>query len=370
MKRIASFLEAILFSMANFAIIFYFGSVKDFEFIYYFGMSQTSALVFLSFYRNFLLLKIGTSVPLYSNSVLLSVFLGVMSFFVFGIFGVFDFNFFKLFAIVFLYNIVYESCRYQIGSSIFLSKVIFFLACSVALLAGWGISRGYILNLMFVEIIFCLLLLLVKNFGFYRTIDFRLMLRQELKSLTGLSLAQISIVHLPFFYLSWWCSKDAVALLFLYRSAFQLVQVILRSLEIKNVKIIQSGRFSFKSVRRSFVLAGMLFGVISFACFWCVEFFLGKKIDVPVIGFVMWYLIFIVVSYSRFYDLHVHYSKQYESLTKAYMAGAASSLFFTLLSVIIGINVVLENPSVSILVGWFFFAIISHINYKDMSRAI
>jgi hypothetical protein len=100
--------------------------------------------------------------------------------------------------------------------------------------------------------------------------------KQDFKMLTGLSVSQIGIVHLPFFYLSLWCSKTSIAALFIYRSAFQLVQIILRSLEIKNSTAVMSGNYKFNEMRRNFTLTGVFFGVVSFSCFWFFECILAS----------------------------------------------------------------------------------------------
>lgn len=365
MKRIASLLEAILFSMANFAIIFYFGSLKEFEIVYYYGMSQTAALIFLSFYRNFLLLKISSSTPLFANSVFFSIVLCFLSIFAFFCL---DFSYYKLFIVVFLYNIIYESCRYQVGPLVSLAKIAFFVSCVLAFWLGWEFSGIYIVNILLVEVVVCILILLARNINFYKLTNFHLMLSQDLKVLTGLSLSQVGIVHLPFFYLSFWCNKNVVAALFVYRSAFQLVQIVLRSIEIRNIKRIKNANCSLRKIRFGFLVSGVLFGLVSFGGFLFVEYLFSKKVDLPIVGFLFWYFIFIFVSYSRFYDIHVHFSNQYSVMIKAYVGGTLVSFLLTLFSVVLEVNVALENPSVLILAGWFFCAMSSHLNYKDMRR--
>jgi hypothetical protein len=96
--------------------------------------------------------------------------------------------------------------------------------------------------------------------------------------------------------------------------------------------------------------------------------YIGKSLEVPLFGFFVWYAIFVIVGFARFYDIHVHKSHGYLELAKAYFFGTIISFSLALISGFAGLDLMLDNPSLIIFSGWFSFVFFANIFYKDLNR--
>jgi hypothetical protein len=349
--KILSLLEACLFSLANFAVVFYFGSQGNLNVVYTYGAAQSSALIFLAFYRNYVLLKLQDSPQHLSISVAISLLFYV--FLILSCVTLLKYHSALFFVSVFLFNVIYESARYQVRSLVVFCKIAFFFLFGILIFYRGAVDQFYLMLIFTVESTICIALLLFYHFRFYKGLKIKLRGYASRGPIFFLSVSQVAIVHAPFFYMPLVFGKELVGAMFIYRSAFQLVQVVMRSVELSYLNRIHRSDFSFVDFRMHFIQIGALVGAISFFAFMALEFLLNKSIDIPIHGFFIWYIIFVLMSYMRAYDFYIHRSMQYKKLLKAYTLGSFTSIIFTLLIPAMSISFMSAHPSAAIAFGWF-----------------
>lgn len=355
------FIESASYSLNNFLLTVFFGLNKDYGSAYGYGMSLTISLIALSVLRNsvFINFSLGglSKSALLRNSICIAV-PGM----VFGVAFVeiestssLSVKFTPLiFISIYIYNVIHEMLRYAANEKIrwwfagFTSLLLLTNFISLLLFEDFGVESASFLCLAFA--LFDMVLFVVVK----EERETRVLIGSvgwKLKSFYVV-LSQISLVHLPFFYLSAIAGHLVVAKMFVLRSVFQGVQVALRANEISQQKAFREklSVSTLNSALKQNLFIALFFGFLSGVIFLGVAHGLGRDPGLLKIDILLWFLIFISLSLLRPYEVFFHAHGRAGFIYIPYFVGSLLLILFSMLSAPFCQNT--TSMSVGFLLAW------------------
>ncbi|WP_445773639.1 hypothetical protein [Shewanella sp.] len=181
----------------------------------------------------------------------------------------------------------------------------------------------------------------------------------NLKSRLLSALLQLSIVHLPFVFISFFLASNLASSVFIFRSLFQPVQIVIKTLDTLKSKMISGAKDKKKFVGdniRVFILSSLLVGLLCcFSGFLILYSFFDYEIDFYFISsLICWFFVFVFMSLIRPVEFLQVYLNYYRAMNSAY--------FFALIVLSVSLAFVYfldfyEFISFAIVLSWFSLTI-------------
>ncbi|MCE2572804.1 hypothetical protein [Motilimonas eburnea] len=387
--KLSLLIDSLLSSGTNFLITFLLLKHSGAASVVSFGVAMTLSLIFLSFQRTIILIPFNLSDNKESPNLIYNFLIGSLLLFLISVIVVYLFLFFldysddAIFLTFFLFSYLFshELVRYLFMSSrgfffpvivsfsLFISVIqsVFFVELSVELL-----SKSYL---------FLLLLEMVAVLGYYLSLDKKsklynveknslywfsnpkLLLNRNLQSVS-----QLFLVHAPFLVVSSFFSSNISAFLFVSRSIYQPVQIVIKSLEAvdqRTLSSISSGvvgfvnKISCKYLSISFFSSLLCF----FIGYFMLENFYEPALIPPIHDLIFWMVIFISLSLIRSVEMLLIKDGLYFYMNSSYFVTGFVVVVVLFLMKAFGLYNFM-TPSFIIMLGWLALLVMLFLYYK------
>ncbi|UAL45124.1 hypothetical protein K8B83_10095 [Shewanella inventionis] len=181
----------------------------------------------------------------------------------------------------------------------------------------------------------------------------------NLKSRLLSSLLQLSIVHLPFVFISFFLASNLASSVFIFRSLFQPVQIVIKTLDTLKSKMISGAKDKKKFVGdniRVFILSSLLIGLLCFFSGFLILYnFFDYEIDFYLISsLICWFFVFVFMSLIRPVEFFQVYLSRYRGMNFSY--------FLALIVLLMSLGFIYffdcyKFISFAIMLSWFSLAI-------------
>ncbi len=376
--KLSLLIDSLLSSGANFLITFLLLKYEGNESVVMFGVAMTLSLIFLSFQRTIVLIPFNLKedkcskvriIEFLSCSFFLLVLFLVLIFI--STYFVFPYQEQWLLApVLFAFLFIHESFRYLL----MVSKLYFLPALvSVVLVSTFaasllfdGLSIKLLINtylcLFALELIVIALFITFKKANtdeheldiFFWFRDTRNLLNRNVQSIS-----QLLLVHSPFLLVSALYPATVSSVLFIARSVFQPVQILIKSVEAidqRKLASIKDNAHTFvKSLFKKYMLISLAASLICLLiAVYLFPVVYGEQ-AVPKLGdLLFWAGILVCLSCSRSVEMLLVKKNMYKKMNSLYLLSGLGVLSLLLLNLFLHLQV---SPSLHIFMGWLFLAI-------------
>lgn len=376
--KLSLLIDSLLSSGANFLITFLLLKYEGNESVVMFGVAMTLSLIFLSFQRTIVLIPFNLKedkcskiriIEFLSCSFFLLVLFLVLIFI--STYFVFPYQEQWLLApVLFAFLFIHESFRYLL----MVSKLYFLPALvSVVLVSTFaasllfdGLSIKLLINtylcLFALELIVIALFITFKKANtdeheldiFFWFRDTRNLLNRNVQSIS-----QLLLVHSPFLLVSALYPATVSSVLFIARSVFQPVQILIKSVEAidqrKLASIKENAHRFVKSLFKKYMLISFAASLICLLiAVYLFPVVYGEQ-AVPKLGdLLFWAGILVCLSCSRSVEMLLVKKNMYKKMNSLYLLSGLGVLSLLLLNLFLHLQV---SPSLNIFMGWLFLAI-------------
>tara|TARA_B100001059_G_C17822491_1_gene579169 strand:+ start:1789 stop:2967 length:1179 start_codon:yes stop_codon:yes gene_type:complete len=376
--KLSLLIDSLLSSGANFLITFLLLKYEGNESVVMFGVAMTLSLIFLSFQRTIVLIPFNLKedkcskvriIEFLSCSFFLLVLFLVLIFI--STYFVFPYQEQWLLApVLFAFLFIHESFRY-----LFMVSKLYFLPAlvSVVLVSTFaasllfdGLSIKLLINtyscLFALELIVVSLFITFKKANtdeheldiFFWFRDTRNLLNRNVQSIS-----QLLLVHSPFLVVSALYPATVSSVLFIVRSVFQPVQILIKSVEAidqrKLASIKDNANIFVKSLFKKYMLISLAASLICLLiAVYLFPVVYGEQ-AVPKLGdLLFWAGILVCLSCSRSVEMLLVKKNMYKKMNSLYLLSGLGVLSLLLLNLFLHLQV---SPSLNIFMGWLFLAI-------------
>lgn len=384
--KISLFIDSLLSSSTNFLITFLLLKHSGNESVVSFGVAMTLSLILLSFQRTIILLpynlikdKENSSVAfnlLSCSIIIFSVSIAFICIFVLLSNNSGSVLFFSCF--LFSYLFFHELVRY-----IFMTSSYLFFPAVISFILFFSVFQSVFftrLSLGFLSSVYLILLSVefmaitiyyltlpktsdVRKSMFYWFINPKLLLNRNLQSVS-----QLFLVHAPFLFVSYFLSSNISAFLFVSRSIYQPVQIIIKSFEaIDQRELSKRHEGIFEFVNKNFYKYLLISSFSSFICFFIGYFMLNMFYDLdsipPVEDLIFWLVVFICLSSARSIEMLLIKFECYVYMNVSYILSG----FLVIILLVINLFFYsdgLFSPSLLIMLGWLSLLTMLLIYYR------
>ncbi|MEF1186420.1 hypothetical protein [Vibrio sinaloensis] len=381
-NKLFQIIDSISLSVFNFLVTFITLKQVGQEGVVVYGLSMTITLVLLSFYRCIFLIPLnnniveGVNINSLRSIVNWTILALVPSSLLFIV--VFDAWNFSIFLLLAPYYLSHESLKYlspslEVNWSANLSS---FVAVIAILLLSYFDRFSF--NALSVLLFTCLLIDLAIFFRFCNKVSISKIScaffsdNQQIFYRLSQSISQMFVVHAPFLAAPLFFSTALVSSLFIARSIYQPVQIVIKSIEqidqrSMNNHMVKSKVWLAKmSAKYSFVslFLGLICLLLGGAL---LTLYYSPEVLPPNDTLYVWLVIFICLSVCRTQEIRLVKLDRLTSVNKSYFLGGGIQVMFLILLLILDGELPMQ-PSVMILLSWMtvlLFLIISNIKYKD-----
>ncbi|MEZ8186315.1 hypothetical protein ACED29_10905 [Shewanella sp. 5S214] len=187
------------------------------------------------------------------------------------------------------------------------------------------------------------------------------------------SIAQLSMVHVPFIIISSLASPIVASIVFVSRAVFQPVQIVVKTFEAIDQKKISEFEFNYKVVFDFVVKYILISSTLGFICLIISVSILYKFYDVN--GFptnydlIIWGGIYTLLSINKVFEMFFIKYNNYSYIIAAYFSGF---IFFVLFSSFFFGNGVSSSSqfSLTILVSWLLVSIVLILKLKRLNEVV
>jgi hypothetical protein len=376
--KLSLLIDSLLSSGANFLITFLLLKYEGNESVVMFGVAMTLALIFLSFQRTIVLIPFNLKEDK-SSKIRIIEFLSC-SFFLLVLFLVlifistyFAFSYqgqWLLAPALFAFLFIHESFRYllMVSKLYFLPALVSVVLVSTfaASLLFSGLSIELLINtylcLFALELIVITLFVTFKkaNSGeqkldiFFWFRDTRHLLNRNVQSIS-----QLLLVHSPFLLVSALYPATISSVLFIARSVFQPVQILIKSLEAVDQRKLASLKDDAHIFVKSLFKKYMQISLVASSICLLIAVYLFPVVyadqAVPKLGdLLFWAGILTCLSCSRSVEMLLVKKNMYKKMNSLYLLSGLGVSSLLLLNLFLHVQI---SPSFSIFLGWLFLAI-------------
>ncbi len=394
LRKLFVFSDSMALSISNFLITFFLLKFESYAGVVSFGIALTATLIIQSFQRAIILIPYNVT---YDNkSRLLHSFIFIINNFSFLLFssivlmliGLIFFEIdsvdFKVTVTLFAFLFVHESIRYLFLSEKYLIVVPVFSALLFCFIVALAFSSQLTLNnliylysgLFFLELVsiviyvYCnkmISLGMLKEGLLSESLWWR---RAESLYTQALnSVSQLALVHLPFILASQFFLEKITAMLFVSRSIFQLVQIVIKSVESVDQRglsnDLKSLRVIFKKLLVKYFFISFCISIICLiiASQVLTKFYPPEKIPDTWL-LLPWLFVSVFLAISRSVEMIFYKTDNFKSVNYGYFFGSITTLILIVTAYFFQLD---HYLSLCILIGWIITFIVHIYNAKKLN---